>query len=230
MYVKYYYKNILDNDITQFEKEDITKIININDIIKTNYSQYRKKRKEKKDIESIIDILYKYSDDEIKDIFNQLMIINEKLKHISHSVYILLTKRDNIINKNNKSVIKKIPTSGEKIIIDILNILKLQNKIHYYEWDKVLPIKLKNNLRADLFIIDRTFNYYIIEYDGIQHNNYIPFFHHDKNGFNVSKQRDKLKDKYCADNNIKILHINDHYDNKQIESSILHFLHLSSKF
>ena len=154
---------------------------------------------------------------------NRIKTINDDIKNISYQIYNLVTKRNNIINKTNKTVSKKKPTSGESSIIKILNDLLSQNKIFYYEWDKVLPIKFKNNLRADLFIIDNKLNKYIIEYDGIQHNQYIPFFH-TNNNFDISKHRDKLKNKYCNKNNIKILHIPYTSSNIDIYSSVYSFI------
>ena len=72
-------------------------------------------------------------------------------------------------------------------------------------------------------IIDNKLNKYIIEYDGIQHNQYIPFFH-TNNNFDISKHRDKLKNKYCNKNNIKILHIPYTSSNIDIYSSVYSFI------
>ena len=153
------------------------------------------------------------------------MEINYNIKDISHNINVLLNTRNNIINNsNNKIIEKKCPTHGEKIIIDQLKILKSQNLIYYYEYDKVLPIKYKNNLRADLFIIDNKFNYSIIEFDGIQHLHFIPFFHINSNNFHNYKNRDKIKNKYCKDNNIQILRINHIFNESQIKEIIIQFL------
>lgn len=109
------------------------------------------------------------------------------------------------------------------VIIKILDEFISKNKILYYEWDKVLSVKFKNNLRADLFIIDKNLNKYIIEYDGIQHNKYIPFFH-TYNNFIISKHRDDIKNQYCNKNNIKILHIPHTHSNIQIYLSLYSFI------
>ena len=222
MNITEYYK-MFNSEAINCNKNDIIKIIEINDIIKKYYSKYKIYREEKRDIESIIDILYEYDINDINDVLSQLMIINNNIKDVSYKIYNLVNKRNNIINKTNKIVSKKKPTSGELVIIKILDELLSKNKILYYEWDKVLPIKFKNNLRADLFIIDNKLNKYIIEYDGIQHNQYIPFFHHNNN-FNISKHRDDIKNKYCNKNNIKILHIPHTHSNIQIYSSVHSFI------
>ncbi len=222
MNITEYYKTF-DSESTYNDKNNIINIIEINDIIQKYYSQYNDYRKEKNNIESVIDMLHDYPDDDIVDVLSHLMKLNDDIKNISYQIYNLVTKRNNIINKTNKIVSKKKPTSGESSIIKILNDLLSQNKIFYYEWDKVLPIKFKNNLRADLFIIDNKLNKYIIEYDGIQHNQYIPFFH-TNNNFDISKHRDKLKNQYCKKNNIKILHIPYTSSNIDIYSSVYSFI------
>jgi len=203
MNITEYYKTF-ESESTYNDKNIIINIIEINDIIQKYYSQYNDYRKEKNNIESVIDMLHDYPDDDIVDVLSHLMKLNNDIKNNSYQIYNLVTKRNNIINKTNKIVSKKKPTSGESSIIKILNDLLSQNIIFYYEWDKVLPIKFKNNLRADLFIIDNKLNKYIIEYDGIQHNQYIPFFHKNNN-FHISKHRDKLKNQYCNKNNISMV-------------------------
>jgi hypothetical protein len=55
----------------------------------------------------------------------------------------------------------------------------------------------------------------VIEYNGLQHYKPIKFFGGQK-GFNYLQSRDKVKEQYCLDNNIKLLVISykDDIENK----------------
>ena len=186
-----------------------------------NYKILKSNKLLKKDIENSFDLLKTYKNDEIVEVLNYLMSLNLIIKDTSHNINSLLNKKSNIINKYNKNIVKKCPTNGEQIIIDHLNKLKLQDCIFYYEYDKVLPIKFKNNLRADFFIIDKHYNYFIIEYDGIQNNNFTPFFNTNSSNFYKYKLRDSIKNKYCKDNNIKLVRIDYKLNTKQINKIII---------
>ena len=111
MNITEYYKTF-DSESTCNDKNNIIKIIKINDIIQKYYSQYNDSRKEKNNIESVIDMLHDYPDDDIVDVLSHLMKLNDDIKNISYQIYNLVTKRNNIINKTNKTVSKKKPTSG----------------------------------------------------------------------------------------------------------------------
>ena len=58
------------------------------------------------------------------------------------------------------------------------------------------------------------FDFYIpslntcIEYDGEQDDNYIEYFHKNKEGFNRQKIKDNIKSTYCQTNDIKLLRVN----------------------
>ena len=60
-------------------------------------------------------------------------------------------------------------------------------------------------MRIDFFIenIDLC-----IEYDGKQHEEYIPFFHRDKKAFLDQKERDKVKEKLIKEHNLILIRIN----------------------
>ena len=101
--------------------DNYIKIIEINDKLTGYKKEIKRLKSEKKDIESIIDILCNYNIDDIKDVLSHLMIINNNIKDLSYEIYNLVNKRNNIINKTNKLVSKKKPTSGELVIIKILD-------------------------------------------------------------------------------------------------------------
>ena len=65
----------------------------------------------------------------------------------------------------------------------------------------------KGKLKFDFAILDEQSNpKVLIEYDGKQH--YVPFgYMSDTNLFDIAQTRDKIKNKYCKDNNIKLLRI-----------------------
>jgi hypothetical protein len=66
----------------------------------------------------------------------------------------------------------------------------------------------KKTLPFDFIIFDNNKQLKtLIEYDGLQHYQYVPFFHGDETGFELQKIRDNIKTNYCKDNNIKLLRI-----------------------
>lgn len=137
-----YYQHIFNGKV---DKNTIIKLIKINNSLKILSYQYKKLRSEKYDIESIIDIFHVGDSHNIK-IFNYLMRINQNIKDLSFNIYKLRNHRIYIIYKNYNYVSKKKPSGGELVIIQILKKLKDLHKIYYYEWEKILPIKLKNYL------------------------------------------------------------------------------------
>jgi hypothetical protein len=48
-----------------------------------------------------------------------------------------------------------------------------------------------------------------VEADGGQHNEFVPYFHQDKIGFQRSKNNDKRKEEWCRINNIRIIRVDD---------------------
>ena len=199
----------------QFDKN----IIDINYSLKKLCYKYKKLKSYKHDIESIIDILQTGNNDNFK-IFNHLMKINKDIKNISFRIYQLRNKKYNIIHNLNKIVQQKLPSKGENIIIDILKILKKYKIIYYYEWEKILPIKFKNYLRADLFVIDTQLKYYILEYDGPQHFKHSYFFHKNFTQFYIYKKRNLLKNLFASHNNIKIFRFPYTYNKIHIKYTI----------
>jgi len=47
------------------------------------------------------------------------------------------------------------------------------------------------------------------EFDGRQHSEFVKFFHKTLDGFTKSLKRDSLKEKYCKENGITLVHISD---------------------
>ncbi|MBQ5877056.1 MAG: hypothetical protein IIW71_04600 [Treponema sp.] len=81
--------------------------------------------------------------------------------------------------------------------------------------------KLTNLIITDFFIETEN-KKCIIEYNGIQHYQYVPCFHEDENAFKRQLRRDAELRKYCLENNIYLLEIK--YDNKNIEETLDNFL------
>ena len=68
------------------------------------------------------------------------------------------------------------------------------------------------NLFGDFYIHKQRL---MIEVQGEQHTNYIPFFHKNKQHFGKSKNRDKLKSEWCEINGIKLIEF--HYNESDKE-------------
>jgi len=86
--------------------------------------------------------------------------------------------------------------------IEIINYL-IKNNIIFESESIILNCKSINVLPFDFYLPE--YNIYI-EYDGIQHFKPINYFG-GKKAFIELKKRDKIKSKYCHDNNIKLIRI-----------------------
>ncbi len=98
-------------------------------------------------------------------------------------------------------------SGGEKRISYWLN----ENNISYIFQYSNHDLKSNNNrkLEYDFALLDNKNNIRcFIEFDDIQHINFIPFFHKTQEGFKNHKNRDKLKNKYAKQNDIPLLRIN----------------------
>lgn len=110
---------------------------------------------------------------------------------------------------NNKS-------KGEFAIESYLNGNNIKNLFQYWfnECRNILPLPF------DFYLPD--FNI-CIEFDGIQHFESVEFFGgNDK--FNIRKQNDVIKNKFCTENNIKLIRI-PYYDINNIEYILKNELH-----
>lgn len=88
-------------------------------------------------------------------------------------------------------------SSGESYIMNFLN----NRGIKFYYQKKFIDCKYKRSLVFDFYLPDKNL---IIEYDGRHH--FMPIWGGIEE-FNIIKKRDYIKNKYCLDNNIKILRI-----------------------
>ena len=89
---------------------------------------------------------------------------------------------------------------GEHYIERALHRLGFQAK-RDYQYAVVLP----NKLHLDFYLPHSKI---AIEYDGLQHFQYVPYFHdYSVKNFYHRQRLDRLKDKYCADNNIRLIRI-----------------------
>lgn len=90
---------------------------------------------------------------------------------------------------------------GEQSIIDFLD----KNNIKYKREYKFKDCIDNSNLRFDFVIFnDENKIKYAIEYNGLQHYKSIKFWG-GKEKFNDIRKKDKIKQNYCRDNNIKLL-------------------------
>ena len=78
MNITEYYKTF-DSESIYNDKNNIITIIEINNIIQKYYSQYNDYRKDKNNIESVIDMLHDYPDDDIFDVLSYLMKLNDDI-------------------------------------------------------------------------------------------------------------------------------------------------------
>jgi hypothetical protein len=134
--------------------------------------------------------------------YSQVMYINtwSKVKIICHK-HGLFYQIPNV-HINSKSGCPKCQTSkGEENIGIWLNNKEIKYQFQY-------NVKINNsNHYYDFYIPDYNI---MIEFNGLQHYKPIKFFG-GQEGFNYLQERDKIKEKYCLENQIKLLIIR--YDN-----------------
>ena len=81
-------------------------------------------------------------------------------------------------------------------------------------------MRYKNPLKFDFGILDDNNELlYLIEYNGIQHYEYIDFLHRNQENFESYKIKDKIKMDYCNKNNIDLVIIK--YDQYEKINEIL---------
>lgn len=88
-------------------------------------------------------------------------------------------------------------SKGEKIIRHILD----KHEIKFISQHSFHDCKYKNPLEFDFYLPDYNI---CIEYNGLQHYQSVEFFGGEKE-FILSQKRDKIKIKYCDDNNIPLI-------------------------
>jgi very-short-patch-repair endonuclease len=106
----------------------------------------------------------------------------------------------------NKEIKRSSSVGEEKILIVLqkLGIKEIWTQHH-----------IGSGLRLDFFLPEYNLG---IEFDGIQHDQYVEFFHKNPEGFEYRKQLDHQKDLICSSKNIKVLRIS--YQENNIESLI----------
>jgi len=113
-------------------------------------------------------------------------------------------------------------SAGERAIFDLLKNENIKFDIEYHFDD--LRSDLDEYLRYDFVVFVETTNKVaaLIEYDHLQHEEFIPFFHKTIDNFNKAMQRDELKNIYASKNNIPMIRI-DFRDNN-IGNTLNNFL------
>ncbi len=120
--------------------------------------------------------------------------------------------------ENDLNINKKKDSKGE---IECRNVLE---KIFNKSFTKTRPDFLKNeitggyNLEIDCYNDELKIG---VEYNGIQHYKYIPYFHRNKEAFYNQKYRDELKRRMCKDNGIYLIEVPYTVKVQNIENYIL---------
>ncbi len=211
-----------NNLFKYLSKEDVLQVLNINDDLKQKCFQVKNLKLDKKNCEKLfknfkiskIDFINIYLknvkpknyEKEIFNIFDILMKINKNIKDLNHKIYCLQDKRNALLTNNSKNIKQLKPSSYETIILNSLEELYSNKQIYYFEWERILPVKFKNNLRADFFIVDINLNSLVIEYDDLHHSQ-VSYFNNTELKLQNQKKRDNIKTNYCIKNNIKLLRI-----------------------
>jgi hypothetical protein len=125
-----------------------------------------------------------------------------------------------ILNKKTK---KNNISNGEKMCKDILKELYPN---HIFE--KIRPNWLCNDLTNHNLELD-FYNEQLklaIEYNGIQHYQYIPFFHNNIENFQLQKLRDEIKQNKCNRYNIRLIIIPYHFEKNEAKEYINNILNI----
>ena len=129
--------------------------------------------------------------------------------------------QDHIHSKAGCPICKE--SKGELLISNILNELNID-----YNRQKTFPdLKYKSLLYFDFYLPDYNI---CIEYDGEQHFKSVDYFGGEK-VFEENKIRDKIKNEYCNNNNIRLIRIS--YDEKitdKLNYKLANFLNNSDLF
>lgn len=143
------------------------------------------------------DVIIKLNDKGFK-LLSKYTRNDEKIKLQCEKNHIFESTYDRIINHGSGCPICN-NSKGESKIRDFLE----NNKIHYKREYKFKDCKFYKELRFDFYLP----NYNIcIEFDGIQHFEIVKCFG-GMDGFIGTKIRDTIKNKYCKDNDIKLIRI-----------------------
>lgn len=139
-------------------------------------------------------------------IFFMLCLLFNKKKGTWSSVYLYeLPRNKNMYNTRNNTH-KKQPKDSKGEI----ECRRCMEEIFRKPFNKHRPDFLRNsvtggnNLELDCYNSDLKI---AVEYNGIQHYKYVPFFHKNKEAFYNQKYRDELKRRMCKDNGIFLIEV-----------------------
>lgn len=104
----------------------------------------------------------------------------------------------------------------EKFLID--NKLKYSKEYKFDDCKDMFPLPFD----FSVIINDKQ---YLIEYDGEQHDKYVPFFHRTEERFHTFQLHDQIKTNYCKEHNIPLLRIKFN-QTKDIEKLLKEFLNI----
>ena len=108
---------------------------------------------------------------------------------------------------------------GEKLIANFLG----EKKIEYIPQYSFKNCRLERKLKFDFYLPEYNT---CIEFDGGQHFKPVDYFGGEE-AFKKTQQRDKIKNEYCKENNIKLIRINyKEYTNNNIENILKQELNL----
>lgn len=115
------------------------------------------------------------------------------------------------------------PKCSERIGERLVRIELEKNAINYIKEYKIPECKNIKPLPFDFAIIQNNKLLGLIEFDGKQHFEPVDFFG-GKKSFDECKRRDRIKNKYCKDNNIPLLRIPYTYSEDKAKNTVNDFL------
>lgn len=166
--------------------------------------------------------------DETNNIYGALKVIkyDENKSHSKNAYWICQCQCGNIISvsgiklRNGQISCGCLKSKGEFKINQLLT----ENNFYYktqIKFSNCINPKTNKELPFDFGVYkdkNKTELKYLIEYDGQQHFDYKNRWYNTEEDFKEQQERDKIKDKYCKDNNIPLIRISyNQYDSLTIE-------------
>jgi hypothetical protein len=119
------------------------------------------------------------------------------------NAYRLLLRRHNICVPKfvlpANLIFTKHTSKGETVCIDYIS------QLFNAKFNKIRPKWLINNCTGRSLELDGFYNKIAIEYNGMQHYKFVPYFHKTYNEFKQQLYRDKLKKELCIRNKVYLL-------------------------
>ena len=134
----------------------------------------------------------------------------------------LLSKKNNLHKPQQQSPYHRPPPKESKGELECRRVLQEIFKKPFY---KSRPSFLNNpvtggNFNLELDCYEPTLNI-ALEYNGIQHYKYIPYFHRNKEAFLNQKYRDDMKRRICKENGVLLIEVPYSVKIEDIKSYIL---------